>query len=606
MVHYRTSDGVRASISAQSRLRYKTGVAEHTLIRVGIACALLFLCQPVMKPCTAYAAVNADAENQKADIGQDKDTDKEVSHDFYGERTKYNLGDYTLEIPSAWEMKGDGTYFYPVRNEKADFAMLYITQNKVHVNSFDEIVANYDGFLEGFLKDEIIEAAEIIETNKTEYNSVKVIYSRIKGIVNGRSGLTTINLFINPKSKNLSYAIFFQGDDAKCDYSEDLEKILDTLTLQKSAMGATTGTASSDASPISSWFFMMMLVTVGLWKILAKFGRPGWMAIIPGLRYYVLSKCIGKEKDGLIYLFLAGDLIPVIFLMDNVNSNTPSGSSAALIFSIWGIAQIVFYMRINSGLCRAFNASKLWLFAWLFFPCLPAWVFGFNKKYQPYSNWQAADFIQTEPPRVAQPQAETTSDSRWGKGQNIQLNSDQPCFADRTKTYEKTPEGTMKMLEDYGIDHILGPIAKDALSQKKRLESQQESYRRLVERRFGKSTLSANKYLSVVNSSNDALYHSLLGITNRMEAFDSKEYLSFTSGAYKCDSIPDHIQEQRWELYEEYLQGMKELLADNEHVLAGMDRLIKKMVEAEDLNDISISEEVAELEKQLDYYSKHK
>lgn len=176
--------------------------------------------------------------------------------------------------------------------------------------------------------------------------------------------------------------------------------------------------------------------------------------------------------------------------------------------------------------------------------------------------------------------------------------------ADRSKVYEKTPEGILQMLSDYRIDYILGPVAEDALKQKERLSGQQESYRRLVERRFGRGTLSAEKYLSVEKSSNDALHNSFLRIANRMEAFDTKEYMHFKSGAYRFDSIPDHVQEQRQEIYEENLRYMKECLADNEHILAGMDRLMLKLADAEASDESSITEEIEQLERQLEYYRK--
>ena len=176
--------------------------------------------------------------------------------------------------------------------------------------------------------------------------------------------------------------------------------------------------------------------------------------------------------------------------------------------------------------------------------------------------------------------------------------------ADRSKTYDKTPEGVMQMLTDYRVDHILGPVAADACRQKERLTAQQESYRRLVERRFGKGTLSAEKYLSVEKSSNEAMQSAFLRITNRMEAFDTREYMHFKSGAYRYDSIPDHVQEQRQEIYEENLRYMKECLADNEHILAGMDRLMLKLADSEIADEHSITEEIEQLEKQLAYYRK--
>jgi hypothetical protein len=177
--------------------------------------------------------------------------------------------------------------------------------------------------------------------------------------------------------------------------------------------------------------------------------------------------------------------------------------------------------------------------------------------------------------------------------------------ADRSKVYEKTPAGVRQMLSDYRIDCILGAIAADALRQKERLEAQQESYRRLVVRRFGNGTLSAEKYLAVEKSSNDALQNSYLRIANRMEAFDTNEYLHFTSGAYKTDSIPDHVQEQRFEIYQQNLQYMKDCLADNEHILAGMDRLMLKLADSDSNDETGITEEINALEEQLAYYRKN-
>ena len=176
--------------------------------------------------------------------------------------------------------------------------------------------------------------------------------------------------------------------------------------------------------------------------------------------------------------------------------------------------------------------------------------------------------------------------------------------ADRSRVYEKTPEGIMQMLNDYRIDYILGAVASDACRQKERLTRQQESYRRLVERRFGRGTLSAEKYLSVEKRSNEAMQNSFLRIANRMEAFDTREYMHFRSGAYKYDSIPNHVQEQRQEIYEENLRFMEDCLADNEHILAGMDRLMLKLADAEISDENSITEEIEQLEKQLEYYRK--
>jgi hypothetical protein len=45
-------------------------------------------------------------------------------------------------------------------------------------------------------------------------------------------------------------------------------------------------------------------------------------------------------------------------------------------------------------------------------------------------------------------------------------------------------------------------------------------------------------------------------------------------------------------------------LADNEHILAGMDRLMLKLADSETADEHSITEEIEELERQLAYYRK--
>jgi hypothetical protein len=58
------------------------------------------------------------------------------------------------------------------------------------------------------------------------------------------------------------------------------------------------------------WLAVAIAVIVGLWKVFAKAGQPGWACLIPIYNAYVLLKIVGKPGWWLVLYF-----IPVVNLV---------------------------------------------------------------------------------------------------------------------------------------------------------------------------------------------------------------------------------------------------------------------------------------------------
>jgi hypothetical protein len=64
------------------------------------------------------------------------------------------------------------------------------------------------------------------------------------------------------------------------------------------------------------WFVyiaVIVLMIVGMWKVFAKAGKPGWAAIIPFYNMYVLLEIVGKPVWWLIMFFIP--IANIVFLI---------------------------------------------------------------------------------------------------------------------------------------------------------------------------------------------------------------------------------------------------------------------------------------------------
>lgn len=126
-----------------------------------------------------------------------------------------------------------------------------------------------------------------------------------------------------------------------------------------------------------------ILVVAGIWKILSKCGRKGWLALIPGYRYYLLGTLCGKVREGwaALGLFLVTDGISLsLRFMEKDNSLYYFLALAVLIAVI--VETAVIY-RIATGMLWVFDVNRKWAVIWALFPWFVTCMLGYGKKYEP-------------------------------------------------------------------------------------------------------------------------------------------------------------------------------------------------------------------------------
>ena len=140
----------------------------------------------------------------------------------------------------------------------------------------------------------------------------------------------------------------------------------------------------------------LLISFAGMWFIFAKFGRKQKDALIPLKNYYVLSDCVGKEKDGqsLITCILLDGLTYILtYLWDiylqHANGDNMMATAGLLITLITGagmaieIMIIVYKLKIYLALTERFGRKKRWIILWLTIPGITLLWWGLSKKFVP-------------------------------------------------------------------------------------------------------------------------------------------------------------------------------------------------------------------------------
>ncbi|MCD8084620.1 MAG: hypothetical protein LUE86_14220 [Clostridiales bacterium] len=127
------------------------------------------------------------------------------------------------------------------------------------------------------------------------------------------------------------------------------------------------------------------------------------------------------------------------------------------------------------------------------------------------------------------------------------------------------------VLKGYFGGRHFGSLAKTAYNQADRLERVSAKSRQIILSRFGKGSMSAERYLSVTEAAKDTLVQNVTGMANRMQMFDEKEYTQLVH--YKEDDIPDDIQEQQIALYQENEKHIRNAISANEKLLLEIEKL---------------------------------
>jgi len=140
------------------------------------------------------------------------------------------------------------------------------------------------------------------------------------------------------------------------------------------------------------------LYMLGLFMMFPKSGIKSWHALIPGLREFDFARCAGCESDAPKYaisqVLLAGlSVASVIYTSSHPDTSTITSMDIALLSfaTCLQLVNFVYAIRVRTGIVEVYGEKKRWLWLWIppYLDCIPALIWGFNKKYQP--GWKVDD-----------------------------------------------------------------------------------------------------------------------------------------------------------------------------------------------------------------------
>lgn len=157
-----------------------------------------------------------------------------------------------------------------------------------------------------------------------------------------------------------------------------------------------------------------------------------------------------------------------------------------------------------------------------------------------------------------------------------------------------------EILQQYRGGKQFGRLAEEALSQTARLENSSLRARMQIESRFGKTSMTSDRYLASIELAKEVSLDNIITIANRLQLFDEKEYARLQH--YKEDDIPDDIQERQIELYRKNTEAIKEAIAANERLMLSLDSMSAGLVTQTDGQADETIENIEKLTQQLKLY----
>lgn len=133
-------------------------------------------------------------------------------------------------------------------------------------------------------------------------------------------------------------------------------------------------------------------------------------------------------------------------------------------------------------------------------------------------------------------------------------------------------------------------------------EEAKSTYLRQVRIKFGSTSLTSTKYLGVLDRIEEVLRRNLAVVYNKCAVFKESEYQFLVTGDYRNDEIDDTVQEQKLELYNQSIEDVRRLLADNEKLLYKLDSLMFRLADLQERDNGAAEEEIEKLVDDLQYY----
>lgn len=187
----------------------------------------------------------------------------------------------------------------------------------------------------------------------------------------------------------------------------------------------------------------------------------------------------------------------------------------------------------------------------------------------------------------------------------------------RTRKYEHLDTSgnvdeydVQEVLKRYAHEPVVGQYASNALDEVEASAKKKDSLYDILSRKFGKGTMSWDKFTSVVDSAHVTIMKNAALLANRVQTFDVEGYRKMggliESGAYRTDQIPDDLQEEKWSLMRASLEDMKGVVAANERLLLELDKFAIELGQIESASNVDANnamlDEIQDLVNQTQYY----
>ena len=198
--------------------------------------------------------------------------------------------------------------------------------------------------------------------------------------------------------------------------------------------------------------------------------------------------------------------------------------------------------------------------------------------------------------------------SGWGKSGTKQLKPSSPKpYAYLDVEAGVTQKSVTKVVSGYVADEAMGPYAQGVLDTFDRAEMRRKGIFALLKQEFEEGSLTWDKFSAPVNVALDGILRNAAQLANRIQAFDSQEYLRMgrieKAGGYSAES--DEVR--RLGMMRETLAEMDGIQQANDKLLMELEKLQKELTTLAsagyDNETDAIAAEIRKLADETHYYA---
>ncbi len=170
-----------------------------------------------------------------------------------------------------------------------------------------------------------------------------------------------------------------------------------------------------------------------------------------------------------------------------------------------------------------------------------------------------------------------------------------------------TPQEVIGLMRKYEQDSVVGMHASSVIRLLESAELKHKSLLATIEAEFPKGSISYDKFASPVEVALNGILQNAISLANRVQSFDSAEYLRMER-LYKAGAIErGSTQMRRWSLIQTSKAEMDDMMGASDGLLLELDRLgsaLAKLRNASTEEETErIAQEVRQLTEDTQYYA---